>query len=50
MAFERLDYCYDPVVFENAPVGIQIVGKRLEEEKVLAMMKVVDEAVKASRK
>lgn len=39
---------YDPVVFKGAPVGIQVVGKRLQEEKVLAMMKVVDAAVKAA--
>lgn len=26
----------DPETFDNAPVGIQVMGKRLEEEQVLA--------------
>jgi hypothetical protein len=41
--------CYfnSPLVNEmvGMPVGIQIVGKKWEEEKVLAMMKVVEEAL-----
>jgi Asp-tRNA(Asn)/Glu-tRNA(Gln) amidotransferase A subunit family amidase len=30
------------------PLGVQIVGKRMEEEKVIAGMKVVEQALKDS--
>ncbi|EEB89173.1 hypothetical protein MPER_12757 [Moniliophthora perniciosa FA553] len=40
---------YDPVGMKGLPIGIQIVGKRFEDEKVLAMMKVVDEALGRDR-
>ena len=30
------------------PLGVQIVGKRMEEEKVLAGMKVIEQALKES--
>ncbi|KAJ7495817.1 amidase [Mycena galericulata] len=40
---------YDPVAMEGMPVGVQIVGKIWEDEKVLAMMKVVDEALGKER-
>ncbi|KAI9021326.1 amidase signature domain-containing protein [Hyaloraphidium curvatum] len=33
--------------YENAPVGIQVTGLRLTEEKTLEVMKVVDKALKA---
>ncbi|KAG2132990.1 amidase signature domain-containing protein [Suillus clintonianus] len=36
---------YDPKAMEGMPIGVQIVGKRWEDEKVLAMMHVVDEAL-----
>ncbi|KAL1747940.1 amidase signature domain-containing protein [Schizophyllum fasciatum] len=36
---------YDPVAMKGMPVGIQIIGRRWEEEKVLEMMKVVDNAL-----
>lgn len=36
---------YDPKAMEGMPVGIQLVGKKWEDEKVLAMMRVVDEAL-----
>ncbi|EJD07629.1 amidase signature enzyme [Fomitiporia mediterranea MF3/22] len=36
---------YDPVKMAGLPVGIQVVGKSLEDEKVIAMMKIVDEAL-----
>lgn len=41
---------WDPEVYKDCPVSVQVVGKRLEEEKVLAMMKVVDATLKKSRK
>ncbi|EJD42747.1 amidase signature enzyme [Auricularia subglabra TFB-10046 SS5] len=38
---------YTPEKFENAPVGLQVVGRTQEEEAVIAMAEVVDAAVKA---
>ncbi|KAG6813163.1 hypothetical protein H0H92_013570 [Tricholoma furcatifolium] len=40
---------YDPVQSAGMPIGIQIVGKKWEEEKVLAMMQVVDDALGKER-
>lgn len=40
---------YNPVECAGMPVGIQIVGKKWEEEKVLAMMHVVDKALGKDR-
>ncbi|KAF8601153.1 general amidase [Ceratobasidium sp. AG-I] len=37
---------YKPEVYKDAPVGLQVVGQRLEEEAVLAMMEEVDDALK----
>jgi amidase len=37
---------YDADVYHGGPVGLQIVGRRLEEEKVLEMAKVVSEALR----
>ena len=36
---------YDVDAMEGLPVGIQLVGKRWEDEKVVEMMKVVDTAL-----
>ena len=38
---------YDSVAMEGLPCAVQVVGRRLQEEKVLAYMKVVEEALKA---
>jgi len=38
---------YDPEVFKDAPVCVQLVGRTLEEEAVLAMTEIVDAALKA---
>ncbi len=32
-------------MFDGAPVGVQVMGRRLEEEKVLSMMRVVSDAL-----
>ncbi|KAG6845501.1 hypothetical protein H0H87_008398 [Tephrocybe sp. NHM501043] len=40
---------YDPVQSAGMPVGIQVVGKKWEEEKVLAMMHVIDDALGKDR-
>ena len=40
---------YNPEAMKGMPVGIQIAGRKWEEEKVLAMMRVVDEALGKDR-
>ncbi len=47
---ERLIYngkraLYNPQSMAGLPVGVQIIGKKWEEEKVIEMMKVVDRAL-----
>ncbi|KAF9543227.1 amidase signature enzyme [Agrocybe pediades] len=37
---------YDPEAMEGLPVGVQVVGRRLEEEKVLEGMRVVEGALR----
>ncbi|KAF8421819.1 amidase signature domain-containing protein [Tirmania nivea] len=41
---------YDPEIYHGAPVGVQIVAKKYEEEKVLAIAKVINAALLASQK
>ncbi|KAG8959732.1 hypothetical protein FRC03_007549 [Tulasnella sp. 419] len=36
---------YDPAAMEGIPVGVQVVGKSWEDEKVVGMMRVLDEAL-----
>ncbi|THV45177.1 hypothetical protein BGAL_0520g00010 [Botrytis galanthina] len=36
---------YDKVVYDGAPVGIQIVGRVCEEEKIIGVAKIVEEAL-----
>lgn len=36
---------YDADAMHGLPVGVQVVGRRLEEEKVLALMKRVEDAL-----
>ncbi|KAJ7197250.1 amidase [Mycena pura] len=40
---------YDPIAMQGMPVGIQVVGRKWEDEKVLAMMRVVDDALGKNR-
>ncbi|KAK4203467.1 Acetamidase [Triangularia verruculosa] len=48
---DRLNWgAYDPEIFYGAPVGVQIVGRKFEEEKVLGIAEVVDEVLKAHTK
>jgi amidase len=37
---------YDPAVYDGAPVALQVVGRRLQEEGVLALASVIDKALK----
>ncbi|KAH7920402.1 amidase signature enzyme [Leucogyrophana mollusca] len=39
------DAVYNPKAMHGIPVGVQIVGKKWEDEKVLAMMHIVDNAL-----
>lgn len=34
-----------PELFENAPVGLQLIGRTQEEEAVIAMTEVVDNSL-----
>ncbi len=43
--FPRID---DPDVYDGAPVGVQIVARKHEEEKVWAIAKIIDAALKAA--
>lgn len=38
---------YDPEFYSGTPVALQLVGRRLEDEKVLEMAGVVSDALKA---
>ncbi|KAJ7070811.1 general amidase [Mycena amicta] len=40
---------YDPALYANAPISIQVVARTMEDEAVLAMSKVVDDALLAAR-
>jgi hypothetical protein len=40
----------NPHIFQDAPVGLQLVGRTHEEEAVLAMTEIVDNALKATQK
>lgn len=40
---------YDPVEMAGMPVGIQVVGRKWEDEKVLGMMRVIDSALGKNR-
>ncbi|KIV93944.1 hypothetical protein PV10_05115 [Exophiala mesophila] len=44
----RIQRDYDPELYHGAPVSLQIVGRRLEEEKVLEMTEVIANALKAA--
>ena len=37
---------YDPVKMEGLPVGVQVAGRRFEEEMVLEGMKVIEASLK----
>ncbi|KAF5368405.1 hypothetical protein D9758_002315 [Tetrapyrgos nigripes] len=40
---------YNPETFKNAPISVQVVGRTLEEEAVIAMSEIVDNALKTSK-
>ncbi|KAJ8122896.1 hypothetical protein ONZ43_g1025 [Nemania bipapillata] len=45
-SFDKKNWeAYDPVVYDGGPVGLQIVGRKFEEEKVLSIAKIVVSAM-----
>ncbi|MCJ1303695.1 Acetamidase [Hypocenomyce scalaris] len=46
---KRVSESYDPDIYDGAHVAVQLVGRRLQEEKVLALAEHVGGAVKASQ-
>ena len=42
----RIQADYDPDFYNGAPVSLQLMGRRLEDEKVLEMVEVVAEVLK----
>ncbi|KAJ7646909.1 amidase signature domain-containing protein, partial [Roridomyces roridus] len=49
LCFSKGKRIYDDVKMDGMPVGVQVVGRLWEDEKVLAMMRVVDEALGVQR-
>ncbi|CAA7263308.1 unnamed protein product [Cyclocybe aegerita] len=48
---DRANYdLYDPETFKDAPISIQVVGRTLEEEAVIRLGEIVDQALKAQNK
>ena len=47
--FTAQNALYNPEAMAGMPVSVQIVGRKWEDEKVLAMMRVVDEALGKNR-
>lgn len=48
-AIERENYrMYDATAMEGLPVGVQVVGKRLDEERVLEGMKLIESLMKGA--
>lgn len=40
---------YDPQAMAGMPIGIQVVGRKYEDEKVIAMMRILDQALGSER-
>ncbi|KAL2267920.1 hypothetical protein VTJ83DRAFT_5197 [Remersonia thermophila] len=40
---------YDPEVYHGAPVGVQLVARKFEEEKILAIAEIVTAALETMR-
>ena len=40
---------YDPEVFDGAFVGLQLVGRRLHEEKLLALAEMLGDAIEGPK-
>jgi amidase len=44
----RIQHDYEADFYHGAPVALQVVGRRLEEEKVVEMCEVIATALKAA--
>ena len=42
---EVMEFYDHPSKFENSPVGLSVIGRRLEEEKVVAMLQLISDVV-----
>lgn len=40
---------YNPATYESAPISIQVVGRTVEEEAVIAMSEIIDDALRAGK-
>ncbi|KAI1327595.1 amidase signature domain-containing protein [Xylariaceae sp. FL0255] len=48
--FDRQNWeAYDPEIYDGGPVGLQIVARKFEEEKVLSIAKIIVAALETSR-
>lgn len=48
MSYAYLETLDDPEIYDGAPIGVQIVARKYEEEKIFAIAKIVTAALKAS--
>ena len=39
----------NPATYENAPISIQVIGRNMEEEAVISMSEIVDEALRGPK-
>jgi len=42
---ETITKAYDPEIYDGAHVAVQLVGRRLQEEKVLALTEIIGDAL-----
>ncbi|KIJ22062.1 amidase [Paxillus involutus ATCC 200175] len=42
---ENIARQWDPAMYENAPIGLQLVGRRHNEERLLAILKIIEEVI-----
>ncbi|KAJ6503296.1 general amidase [Mycena vitilis] len=48
-ASDRENYeLYNPATYENAPISVQVIGRTMEEEAVIAMSEIIDEALRVN--
>lgn len=47
LLYDTLD---DPEIYHGAPVGVQLVARKFEEEKILAIANIVSSALQTYRK
>jgi amidase len=45
----RADLTDDPALYDGMPIGLQVIGRRGEDEAVIRMAEIVDEALKKAK-